>query len=890
MVGRKHEFEELKNHLSNATQGQGNLLFIAGEAGVGKTRLINELKNYAQSKGIQILQGWSFYESLTPYMPFIEALGSANLEHLFSREEPPKVECIYLMKDSGILIKDVTRSETKLDSGIFAGMLTAVSEFVKDSLSMLSGEEKKEALNSIGYENYRILIESGVNMNLVVILTGRENEFLINDMKKILVNCERDYGNVVRTWDGDDRHVKGIENLIKPLITSGKYDGIDYAKDDPKIKRNRLFENILLGIERHTKANPSILCIEDLQWADPSTLALMHYVARNTKKCNFLMLGTYRPEDVIATENGKVHHLTKAIQLMSHENLYNKIELDRLKENHINEMLASILGITIFSDEFKHQLYKETEGNPFFIVELIRMLVEEKTIEKMNDAWNLKKGLTDVNIPSKVHDVIERRLGRVKEEGRGILDYAAVIGEEFTSDTLTHAMKDDRMHLLMQLRTLEQEHKLIRSYEGKYKFDHGMIKEVLYNRIPGELRMEYHAIIADSIETLNADDPEKVIGDLAFHYYHCRNKNKAPYYLIKAAEKAKKDYSNEEAIRFYSEALEFEEDVEKKMEIFEIIGDIHDMIGNYDKSIESYKRVLELNPKKRKIAEIKAKMGNIFLRKGEHDESSKICNEALDLVNDEGCKEEALAINNIGNVLWFSGEYDKALEHYEKSLRIREKIGDKKGIAISLHNIGMMHYWRENYKRAIEYVKKSIEINEIMGNMYQLAYSLLNIGYIYENIGEYDKAQEYVEKGRIISEKIGSQIAMTWYLCRSANDYFRKGDLEKAYDFCNKASELSAKIDAKESIAEAKRVLGMIYRQQKKWKESNDSFKDHIKFYKEMGDNWHLGDSYYEFALMWKEKGDSDNAKVYLNKAFDIYEKLKMEKHMEKVKTALEVL
>jgi predicted ATPase len=875
-VGRDQELKELKTHLSKATQGQGNLLFVAGEAGVGKTRLVNELKNYAQSQGIQILQGWSFYESLTPYMPFIEALGSADMEHLFSREEPPKVECIYLMKDSGILIKDVTRSESKLDSSIFAGMLTAVSEFVKDSLSMLSGEQKKETLNSIGYENYRILIESGENMNLVVIITGRENEFLINDMKKILMSCKREFGNVIRTWDGDDRHVKGIENLIKPLITSGKYDGIDYAKDDPKIKRNRLFENILLGIERYTKTNPSIMCIEDLQWADPSTLALMHYVARNTKKCNFLILGTYRPEDVTTTKNGKVHQLIKAMQLMSHENLYNKIELDRLKEDQIDELLASILGITNFTNGFKHHLYKETEGNPFFIVELIRMLVEEEAIAKKNNSWILLKDPKEANIPSKVHDVIERRLTRVKEEGRGILDYAAVIGEEFTSDTLTHAMKSDRMPLLMQLRTLEQEHKLIRSYDGKYKFDHGMIKEVLYNRIPGELRMEYHSIIADSIETLNADDPEKVIGVLAFHYYHCKNKDKAPYYLIKAAEKAKKDYSNEEAIRFYS-----------KMEIFEIIGDIYEMIGNYDKSIESYKRVLELIPEKRKMAEIKTKMGRIYLRNGEPDESSKICREALELVKDVGCKEEALAINNYGIVLWFSGEYDDALEHYKRSLRIREKIGDKKGIANSLHNIGVMHYWRENYDKAIKYVEKSIEISKEIGNLYFLAYCLLNIGFIYENTEEYDKAQENIKNGRKVSEKIGSPRALTWFYCRSANVCYRKGNLKKAYDFCNKTFELSKKIDAKESIAEAKRVLGMIYKQQKKWKESSKNFHYTIKFYQEMGDNWHLGDTYYEYALMWKEKGDRDEAKVYLNKALDTYENLKMKKHMEKVKTTL---
>ena len=890
LVNRKLELEELKNHLNNATQGSGNLLLIAGEAGVGKTRLLDELKGYAQSQGFQILQGWSLYESLTPYMPFMDALRSAKLDHLFSREDPPKVECVYLISNTGLLIKDLMREETKLDSTIFAGMLTAVGEFVKDSLSMFSGEEKKEALNTIGYENYRILIESGLNTNLVVILTGRENEFLINDMKEVLANVEEEYGNILKSWDGADMSLIGIERLLEPLITYGKYDGVDYAKDDPRTKRNKLFENILLGMVRQTKINPSLLCIEDLQWADPSSLALMHYVARNTRKCNLLILGTFRPEDIAAIEEGKVHHLIKAMQLMSREGLYQKIELGRLGEEYTDEILASLIGENAFPEEFKKQLYDETEGNPFYIVELIRMLVEEKTIEKKNDVWKLSKKLEEMNIPSKVNDVILRRLSRVKEEGREILDYAAVIGVEFTSDILAYAIQLNKIDLLEQLRSLEQNHKLIRSIEGRYKFDHGMIKEVLYNKIPAELRMEYHAVIANSIETMNKDNIVGVIGDLAFHYYHCKNREKALHYLVKTAEMAKKDYSNEEAIRFYNEALGLEEDSQKRNEMFEALGDIYFVIGDYDKSIESYKKALELTKEKKKMAKLMAKIGKIYLRKGEHDESSKICTEALDLVKGEECREEALAINNIGNVHWLKGEYDKAVEHYEKSLKIGEKIGDQQGIANSLHNIGLMHYWREDYDRALEYMAKAIEISEKIDDLYPLTYYLLSIGYVYEHRGEYDKALENYEKSLRISEKIGSLRAMTWYYSRIAEVNFRKRNLERAYDLCNRTFDLSDRIGAKESVATSKGILGMIFREQKKWKESIENFEENIKFLQEIGDKWHLGDSYYEFGLMWKIKGDDEKAKEYFGKSLDIFEKLKMEKHMGKVRSALEGL
>jgi predicted ATPase len=97
----------------------------------------------------------------------------------------------------------------------------------------------------------------------------------------------------------------------------------------------------------------------------------------------------------------------------------------------MDEMLSSFFKHSNFPDEFKAQLYKESEGNPFFIISMIRMLIEEKTIDSKDDIWILTKELNELNIPSKVYDVIIRRLFRVKEKEREILDFAAVIGEEF---------------------------------------------------------------------------------------------------------------------------------------------------------------------------------------------------------------------------------------------------------------------------------------------------------------------------------------------------------------------------------------------------------------------------------------------------------------------------
>jgi tetratricopeptide (TPR) repeat protein len=1005
MIGRENELDEIQRYLDGARQGKGSTIFISGEAGIGKTRLTTELKQYAKRKGFKVLSGQSLSESLTPYMPFIEALKSGNMENLFA-EEAPRAEAVYLVTHSGLLIEKVLRKETELEPEIFASMLITVGNFVKDSLSLLDGEKKEGTLNSLGYRNYRILIESGESAHLVVVLTGRENEFLIDEMRDVIFDIDRKYGNVLKDWSGDYDELTGIGKLIESLITSGKYDGIYYGSDDPKARRNLLFENVSLGLIRQAKSKPTLLCIEDLHWADPSSLALMHYIARNARKCGLLILGTYRPEDV-ASDEGKKHPLVSLLRLMNREDLYKKIELQRLSEDTVVEFISSMLGQIDISDEFRNRIYKETEGNPFFMMELIKLLAEENTIVKSNGAWRITKDLQDIRIPSKIHDVILGRLDRLEKEERKILDYASVIGQVFTSIILADALDMERVRLLEQMRDFEQKHRLLHSENGDHRFDHSKIKEVLYDEIPVELRNEYHAIIANSIEALNSENLDAVTGDLAFHYYQARKKEKALRYLLKAADKAKKEYSNEEAIRFYIEALEFEDENKGRTELLDSLGSVYKLTGDYSKALESNCDALKLIEDKRKRAGFLAKSGDAYYRKGDYDKATEILIKGIDLVEGEECEEEALCFSNLGAVHLAKGGYDKALELFWKSHAIREKIGDEVGIAKSLNNIGVVHQSRGDFAKALEFhekslairerineieyigtnimnigvvnmylgnydkalefyekslalaektcdqrslayaftniglvhrqrgdydkslglIERSLKINKKTGHQWGIANSLNNIGYIHAERGDYAKALELQERSLAIREKLGDQhgiagslnnISIVYLLtgdydkalelCRKgleiaskignkselidgyltlAEIYLKKKEPSKAIELCEKSLETSREINMKENIGVSKRLLGMVCRDQNKWGESIENFEESIRILENMGSAGELGESHYEFGLMWKAKGGIEKAKEQLNIALLIFEKLNLGQKVKQAKAAI---
>ena len=1011
MVERDGEIKELRAHLDQAAEGKGSTLFVSGEAGIGKTRLLGELRNEAKSRGFQILWGNSMFESLTPYMPFMEALRSGGLDSLFA-EQAPRVEGVYLVSSSGLLIGESLREATQLDSDIFASMLTSVSNFVKDTLSMMSGEEKEGVLNVLGYERYRIVIESGDKANLVVVLTGEENEFLINDMKEVLERVDAGYGGILRAWDGDKEPVRGVEGLLGQLITSGKYDGIYYGKENPESRRFLLFENVSLGLTRQAQARPLLLVIEDLQWVDPSTMALLHYVARNTRKSRVLILCTYRPEDVVAREGAPPHPFSEAMQLMGREDLFQELNLRRLSRESVDRLLTSIFRKSDFSGEFKDKLHKETEGNPLFIIELVKLLVTEDVVKVDRGTWRLTRELEEVNIPWKIYDVIRRRLNRLNEDEREILDFAAVAGSEFTSNLLARATGLGRVQLLRQLRKLEQIHRLIHSFDTRYRFDHTKIKEVLYGEMPLELRREYHSIIARSIEELHKNDLDEVIGDLAFHYYHCRDIERAVPSFLRAAEIAKRAFANTEAIRFYRQALELMGSdrgrSQDRLKALEELSEVHLLRGEYDEVMRILEEMRAVTDNKNVMAKTYRTAGGVFekrgeydralqelsrsagilgegesaelgriaafkatvhMRKGDYDTALRHCDEALRIYRERGGERRDFAqvYNVMGILHYYKGEYAEALEHYGESLAIREEIGDNQGVASSLGNIGIVHHYkgdyaegldycsrglaiagrigdqrgvmalrinigsfylrareyekaseylgkglaiaerigdrkgiaaclnnigsinseRGDYEKAIENSKRGLEITESIGDQVGVADNLSNLGFAYTEMGEHDKALEHLRKALTLYEKIGEKGGMSRCCCTIAEVCYRDGDAKEAMVFGERAHDLAVEIGSKDFVANSRRVLGMILREQRKWDESIASFEESVRLFRELKLEKELGEACCEFGLMWKDKGDTIKATELLGESIGIFERLKLTRNAKRAREAL---
>jgi len=911
LVGREKELDQLMQSLTNALAGRGSTTFIAGEAGIGKTRLVSELIKVAEQKGCRTTRSWCLAESLEPLMPVKLALREAGLMHIMSGEPPPLVVSAYLMTDAGLLIAKAERERQEMDSDIFAGMLQAVGNFVKDSLAMMD-RGNKGGLNSLGYADYTILIRASGKLSLAVVIKGEKSEFLFEDMKAVLAH----FGNAFDGWGGNMDSAKSAEAKISWFVDSGKYDG-RFLVDDPKLKQENLFDNILLGIQRASAEQPLLLFLDDLQWADPTTLNLLHYLVRNTRKNRVMVLGTYRPEDMLKSPEGKPHHLETAMQNMSREDLFGKIELKRLDPEDTGKVMHSILGKTSFEKGFFEKVHAETGGTPFFILEVVKLLAEEGIISHEAGTWKLVKGLEKFDIPSKVYDVIKRRLDRLMAEQREMLEYAAVIGEEFSTDVLGRATEIRKITLLKNLSEIEKTHNLIHYLKDKYKFDHAKIREVLYNGIGEELRREYHRIIGDTIAELYKDNIDGVTAELGYHYYEAVDV-KAGKYLVKAGDRAKEKYANEDAISAYQKAQGFIPE-DEQADILEKMGDVQALTGDYDSAVANFEsagsmakngeakarilrkvsevhdirgefgKSLELLAKAKALAKpglaehsrVTHAEGTIHWRMGEFDKGLAIIKTALrELEESEGKQMDiGNVLRAIGSIHLSKGEFDDALRNYEKSLEVMEGINELHGIAAALNNMGIVYHRKGEQDKALDFYGRSLTLVEKIGYKQNMATTLNNIGNVYLNKGRPDKALEFYERSLPMVERMGDRSGIAMSFNNMGIVYHWRGEAEKALEFFGRSLAIKEKMGDRRGVSTTLDGIGLVYYDMGELEKALDYHERSLKISLEIGFRRETADNYCGLAETNHDLGNIGKALENAEKAISVAVEIKSKVH-----------
>jgi len=786
MVGREWEIDKLSQHLDSALKGRGSTIFISGEAGVGKTRLVNEFLSHAKKKGTKILSGYCLSEVDIPYFPFTEAFN------------------IYV--------------------------------------STISDEKAKSAMTK--------------QLGITGWLRGPE-----------------------LAWESKTREL---------LLT-------------PEIERDRTFEAVSRLLVQLSMKEPVILFLDDLHWADHLSLALLHYLSRRCRNSQLLIIGTYRPEDLIRTREEKLHPLEEIMFSMSREDLLTKMELNRLRRDDFPTFLQALFHSSL-DEEFAEKLYKETEGNPFFALETLNLLIEEGFLSEKEGRWMLTAPAESIGIPSKVHDVIIRRIARLEREERKLLDVAAVCGHSFTPDILSRSLALDIADVLQKLVEIEQRHRLVRSTDSAFEFTHQKIREVIYSSLLGELRRVYHLKTASCLEQVLAEKvSDGYMADIALHYVEGGAPEKAFEYLVKLGEKAVNIYANVQAVEYLSKALEAtQKDVslatrENLARICKLRGRAWLHQDEKAKARSDFGVMLQnatdINDESM-IAEAHYWLGRAYEPYfGEMDEAMLHLRTALDMARKTGNRLlEARSLGAIGGTLMWGPSpdtLDEGCRLLEESSRIAREIGDRVTEANMLGALGMYYNWKGEFSRAKENLSKELAFHEEVGSIPGIVFDLFSLGMILGGSGDYSDAISTLQRCIQLARESG----LVSSLCMALNTLgwicHDLSNIELAIKYNSEAIEFAKahqKSRASGAVPMSLFNLGMDYLSKNDYDNAEKYFRETISLYPQHRLAWYrmqcrllLGRG--EIALA---KGDYAQALKYAEDSLAISEKADAKKYIAK--------
>jgi len=356
-----------------------------------------------------------------------------------------------------------------------------------------------------------------------------------------------------------------------------------------------ILKNIRDLLSRAASNLPVVIMIEDAHWADLSSIFFMESLFKLVKNHRLLFIIVFRPG---YKETGE------RLKSFLKENLpehYKEITVRPLKENESAELIGNLLNQTNLPDDIKQLILLRSEGNPFFIEEVLRSFIDEGLIEVKDNAFIVTDRIQYANIPETIDKVILSRIDRLDEKTKGLLRTASVIGRNFYYKVLEEAAQtieelDTRLQYLKEAQLLnEHKHK----EDVEFLFKHALAQQATYDSILLKTKKELHLKIARSIEKVFADKLPEFYGVLAIHYDKAEVTDKKREYLIKAGDESFRSGASNEAMNFYLEAVKLfpkepnivaEQQLLKELEIK--LGFAQEAAGNNIEAIETFSRVI----------------------------------------------------------------------------------------------------------------------------------------------------------------------------------------------------------------------------------------------------------------------------------------------------------
>lgn len=569
----------------------------------------------------------------------------------------------------------------------------------------------------------------------------------------------------------------------------------------PSEERLRLFDHVVRFLNALANERGLLLVLDDLHWADHGTLALLHYLLRQTRESRLMVLGMYREAEL-----DRAHPLQKSLVEWNRERLATRVPLGRLSLADTSTMLAVMFGQESVSPDFAEALHRETEGNPFFIEEVIKALIEQGQIYREGGEWQ-RHDVGELAIPQSIKAAVSRRLERLTPTTTEVLQTAAALGKVFEFQELAAATAVAESPLLDALDEASAS-QLIRAESGEnFIFTHDKIREVLHEELNPIRQRRLHQRIGESLERLYTSHLEGHVEDLAYHFARSGDLKKGLDYSQRAADQAARLHALEEAIDFYGRARECAEELEltpKLAEIDERLGDVWWAFGESAPAVTHYERAIALSTEAARKLSIQAKIGEVYGRIGD-PKGLPILESVRDRLDAEKQPADmARVVGMIGRYHHYRGQHRKAVEYLQQARELAERSGNDDLIGLVLSYLAGAYQHLTDFKESNIWARRLLELGHANGDPHTVG---IGHEFLAENLsiqGHWDEGIRHADLDREWGgEKAQSQERMAWSDFAKSRSLLGKGELALA----RRAGE--AALARGERIGE-KRVAGLV--------------------------------------------------------------------------------
>jgi eukaryotic-like serine/threonine-protein kinase len=579
----------------------------------------------------------------------------------------------------------------------------------------------------------------------------------------------------------------------------------------PNEERLRLFDYVARFLHSLAREHGLLIFIDDIHWADQGTLTLLQYLLRHLHNERMLVLACYRE-----VELDRTHPFAAALVDWNRDRLATRISLGRLSQEDVGSLLAALFGIQSASQEFTLAIFNETEGNPFFVEEVIKALIEQGQIYRLEGHWE-RQEIHQLAIPQSIKEAIGRRLDRQSAACTEMLHIGAVLGKRFSFTELALISPNDESELLDLLDEASNAQLIRAEGEETFVFTHDKIREVLYDELNPIRRHRLHLRIAEELEKIftsplpispsyggNEPGRSRRIQTLAYHFIEGGDLSRGLVYARKAAEQALSVFAQDDALKYYERAVECAEVLGNQSELaflYEAIGQVYLVVGPYQMAVQAFQKSLEFTQDVQAGARLKNNIGTAYAQVGD-ERGLTYLREAMQVLDPQTqALELARAYALIGRYHHYRAEWELAISHLEKARQLAEPANDPDILSEIYVYLTGVYQQMDELPASFAWARKNVELGQRFDYLRALAYGYEGLAEDSYLEGKWRDAVYYAELDLQIAEKIGAQSRQAWAYSGFAHAYQAAGQLDKSLAAAQQGLDIAERIGEDRLVA-----------------------------------------------------------------------------------------